>query len=89
LVIGGVLTAARPEGRAALNRAARGAPLIGGVLRAREISLWARLIGLALGNGVALLPAAALARAGAPAGVVGVVALALVMALASVYETVY
>lgn len=51
-----------------LYRAARGAPLIGGVLRAREVSLWARLLGLALGNGVALLPAAALARAGAPAG---------------------
>ena len=68
LVMAGVLTASRPEGRAALYRAARGAPLIGGVLRAREISLWARLIGLALGNGVALLPAAALARAGAPAG---------------------
>jgi general secretion pathway protein F len=68
LVIAAVLTAARPEGRAALYRAARSAPLIGGVLRAREISLWARLLGLALGNGVGLLPAAALARAGAPAG---------------------
>jgi general secretion pathway protein F len=68
LAIAIVLTAARPEGRAMLYRAARGAPLVGGVLRAREISLWARLLGLALGNGVALLPAAALARAGAPTG---------------------
>lgn len=68
LAIAAVLTASRPEGRAMLYRAARGAPLIGGVLRAREVSLWARLLGLALGNGVALLPAAALARAGAPAG---------------------
>jgi general secretion pathway protein F len=68
LAITAVLTASRPEGRAMLYRAARGAPLIGGVLRAREVSLWARLLGLALANGVALLPAAALARAGAPAG---------------------
>lgn len=68
LAIAAALIATRPEGRAMLYRAARGAPLIGGVLRAREISLWARLLGLALGNGVGLLPAAALARAGAPAG---------------------
>lgn len=68
LAIAAALTATRPEGRAMLYRAARGAPLIGGVLRAREISLWARLLGLALGSGVGLLPAAALARAGAPTG---------------------
>jgi len=62
------LTLARPAGRAALYGFARQLPLVGGVIRAREISLWARLVGLALANGVALLPAAALAREGAPAG---------------------
>ena len=62
------LTVSQPAGRAAVYSTARGAPLIGGVLRAREVSLWARLLGLALANGVALLPAAALARQGAPPG---------------------
>jgi general secretion pathway protein F len=47
---------------------AHGLPLIGGLLKAREITSWARLIGFSLRNGVLLLDAAALARQGAPEG---------------------
>jgi general secretion pathway protein F len=43
-------------------------PLIGDLLRAREISSWARLTGFALESGVGLLEAAALARRATPEG---------------------
>ena len=68
LAVIAVVTASRPAGRAAIYGAARETPLIGGVLRAREISLWARLLGLALANGLPLLSAAALAWRSVPAG---------------------
>jgi general secretion pathway protein F len=48
--------------------AARGMPVIGVLLKAREIAAWARLLGFSLDNGVLLLDAAALARSGAPEG---------------------
>jgi general secretion pathway protein F len=43
-------------------------PVVGDLLRAREISSWARLTGFALDSGVGLLEAAALARRAAPEG---------------------
>lgn len=43
-------------------------PVVSGILKAREITSWARLLGFALNNGVLLLDAAALARNGAPDG---------------------
>lgn len=43
-------------------------PVIGDVIRAREIASWARLTAFALNNGVPLLSAAALARAAVPIG---------------------
>jgi general secretion pathway protein F len=48
--------------------AAHGMPVVGALLKAREIAAWARLLGFALDNGVLLLDAAALARSGAPEG---------------------
>jgi general secretion pathway protein F len=43
-------------------------PVIGGLLKAREIATWARLTSFALTNGVALLTAAVLSRQAAPPG---------------------
>lgn len=47
---------------------AHGLPVVGAVIRAREIASWARLTAFALSNGVPLLQAAALARAAVPIG---------------------
>ena len=44
------------------------APVVGELLRAREIATWARLTSFSLANGVALMEAAALARRGVPPG---------------------
>lgn len=54
--------------REAAYRLAHGMPVIGEVIRAREIASWARLTAFALNNGVPLLSAAALARAAVPIG---------------------
>ncbi len=43
-------------------------PVVGDVLRSREISAWARLTAFGLNNGVPILSATALARDAAPAG---------------------
>jgi general secretion pathway protein F len=57
-----------PSIRQSVYGIARRAPLIGGLLRRREIAAWARLCGFALSNGVGLLEAANLARLGALPG---------------------
>ena len=68
-LIGLVLAAAsQPAVRAALYGFGRSLPVVGDLLRAREIATWARLMSFALASGVGLLEAAALARRGAPPG---------------------
>lgn len=68
-VTAGLLVALRNASlRLALYVAARRAPLVGPVLRAREIVGWARLMAFALSNGLPLLDAAALARGTLPPG---------------------
>jgi type II secretory pathway component PulF len=54
--------------RTNLYAVARGAPVIGSIFKAREITSWARLLGFGLTSGVNLLEAARLARMGAPEG---------------------
>jgi general secretion pathway protein F len=68
IVMGIVLAVANPKVRAGAYRLIHRAPILGGILKAREIAGWARLIGFALKSGVLLLDAAALARQGAPDG---------------------
>jgi len=68
IVMGIVLAVANPKVRAGAYRLIHRAPILGGILKAREVAGWARLIGFALKSGVLLLDAAALARQGAPEG---------------------
>lgn len=68
LVVALIAMAANAGARRAIYDFAHGVPLIGGLLKAREITSWARLMGFSLKNGVLLLDAAALARQGAPEG---------------------
>lgn len=62
LIVGGLVAAATPAVRASLYRLGLGLPVVGDVLRAREIASWARLTGFALANGLDLLSAVALSR---------------------------
>ena len=64
----GVVIALNPAFRSRAYHVAHGLPVVGGVIRAREISSWARLTAFALNNGVPILQAAALARAAVPDG---------------------
>ena len=59
---------ANPAIRARAYTLAHGAPVVGPVIQAREISSWARLTAFALNNGVPLLSATELARAAVPIG---------------------
>lgn len=59
---------AQPAVRERLYRIGRALPVVGDLLKAREIATWARLTSFALANGVGLMEASALARQGAPAG---------------------
>jgi type II secretory pathway component PulF len=68
LVVAVLAAASRPAVRAWLYRFARGLPLAGDMLKARETAAWARLTSLSLANGVGLLEASALAREGLPPG---------------------
>ena len=68
LVAGAILGAADPRLRSAIYAAARRAPLVGVVLRARETVGWARLMAFSLDHGVQLLDGAALARRATPPG---------------------
>jgi general secretion pathway protein F len=68
-LIGFVLAAAAaPSVRTWLYGVGRTLPVIGDLLRAREIATWARLTSFSLANGVSLLDAAALSRRGVPPG---------------------
>lgn len=57
-----------PALRLRAYNAAHGLPLIGDLLRYREITTWSRLTGFALRNGVGLLEASDLARQATPQG---------------------
>lgn len=63
-----VAALANAQVRMSIYTSARGAVLIGTILRARELTSWSRLLGFALSSGVNLLEAASLARQGAPQG---------------------
>jgi general secretion pathway protein F len=68
LVAAVLFAATQPAVRERLYRIGRALPVVGDLLKAREIATWARLTSFALGNGVGLMEASALARQGAPAG---------------------
>ena len=62
------LGASHPSGRRGLYAIGHGAPVIGGLLKAREIATWARLTAFSLSHGVSLLEASALSREALPVG---------------------
>lgn len=64
----GVVAATNPALKAQTYGFVRGIPGIGGILKARELAAWSRMLGFGLANGVGLLEAAGLARLGAPEG---------------------
>ncbi len=64
----GGLAVASARARAFAYGVARASPIVGGLLKAREIATWARLTAFALANGVTLLDASALSRQGVPPG---------------------
>lgn len=73
LVVGGLIAlgvaiAANAQIRARAYAVAHGAPVIGPVIQAREITAWARLSAFALNSGVPILSAMALSRAAVPIG---------------------
>lgn len=68
LIFAVVFAIAQPVVRERAYRLGRVLPVIGDLLKAREIATWARLTSFALANGVGLMEASALARQGAPAG---------------------
>ena len=68
LVVAVAFAIGQPAVRERLYVAGRALPVVGDLLKAREIATWARLTSFALGNGVALMEASALARQGAPPG---------------------
>lgn len=68
LVVLGVVIATNAQVRARAYAVAHGAPVIGPVIQAREITAWARLSAFALNSGVPILSAMALSRAAVPIG---------------------
>lgn len=62
LIAAAVIGIATPAVRAAAYRLGLHLPIVGDILRAREIATWSRLTGFALGNGLDLLSAVALSR---------------------------
>ena len=64
----GVAIATNAGVRARAYALAHGAPVIGPVIQAREITAWARLSAFALNSGVPILSAMALSRAAVPVG---------------------
>lgn len=68
LVVLGVVIATNAQVRARAYAVAHGAPVIGPVIQAREITAWARLSAFALNSGVPILSAMALSRAAVPVG---------------------
>jgi general secretion pathway protein F len=68
LIVVGGFALSQPAVRERLYQFGRMLPVVGDLMKAREIATWARLMSFALANGVALMEAAALARQGAPSG---------------------
>ena len=68
VVVGLVLLFSNPAVRTQVYNGARNLPIVGGILRARELGSWAKVLAFALRNGVGLLDAASLARQAAPPG---------------------
>jgi general secretion pathway protein F len=68
IIVGPIVALTNEQVRAGVYTAARGMPVVGPLIRWREIGAWARLLGFSLDSGVLLLDAAALARTGAPEG---------------------
>lgn len=68
LIALGVAIATNAQVRARAYAVAHGAPVIGPVIQAREITAWARLSAFALNSGVPILSAMALSRAAVPIG---------------------
>lgn len=68
LVVLVAFAAGLPAVRARLYAFGRQVPVVGDLMKAREIATWARLTSFALANGVPLLDAAALSRQGVTAG---------------------
>lgn len=68
LIALGVAIATNADIRARAYMVAHGAPIIGPVIQAREITAWARLSAFALNSGVPILSAMALSRAAVPIG---------------------
>jgi general secretion pathway protein F len=66
--IGLFTAAARPQGRRALRWALDHVPVVRGLIMLRQRAAWARIMSLAVGSGVGLLPAAELALIGVPEG---------------------
>ena len=64
----GLFTVSNDAARRWFYQAGHRVPIVGGLLKAREIATWARLTSFALANGVALLSAAVLSRQAAPPG---------------------
>ena len=62
LIALGVAALTQPPVREQLRRVAYAVPILGSVLRTREIATWARLTAFALSNGLDILSAAALSR---------------------------
>jgi general secretion pathway protein F len=68
LVAGVAFAIGQPAVRAWFYRLGRALPVVGDLIKAREIATWARLTSFSLASGVPLLEAAALSRQGVPAG---------------------
>ena len=64
----GLAAATNPAMQARAYRIGLNLPVLGGILKAREITSWARLTAFALANGVPLLEAVSLSRQAAPEG---------------------
>jgi general secretion pathway protein F len=68
LIAGLLFAIGQPAVRERLYRLGRALPVVGDLIKAREIATWARLTSFSLGSGVPLLEAATLSRQGVPAG---------------------
>jgi general secretion pathway protein F len=68
LVAAAAALLSRPDMRPRIYAAARRAPLVGRLLRLREIAAWARLTAFGLANGLDLLQVAVLTRKATPPG---------------------
>ncbi len=68
VIVGLVLIFSNPQVRTQVYNLSRNIPGIGGILRARELGSWSKVLAFSLSNGVGLLDAAVMARQAAPPG---------------------